>query len=137
MTMMMTETILAEMQASKQSCIECQITCIDTLKYIKGQGGKYSDMAMMSMMRDCAEMCMMCVNMINDGSEFMGNTCSLCAEMCDRTAMACEKMGSDATMMFCAAICRKCAEYCKTMGLNSASYFRRTSLVTEDALLSN
>ncbi|MBD6614841.1 four-helix bundle copper-binding protein [Komarekiella sp. 'clone 1'] len=134
---MMTESILTEMQACKQTCIECQTICIDTLKYCKSQGGKYSDMTMMSMMRDCAEMCMICVNMINDGSEFMGNTCSLCAEICDRTAIACENMGSDATMMFCAAICRRCAEYCKTMGLNSASYFRRSSLVTEDTLLSS
>jgi heterodisulfide reductase subunit A-like polyferredoxin len=75
--------------------------------------------------------------MINDGSEFMGNTCSLCAQICDRTAIACEQMGSDATMMLCATICRKCGEYCNSMGLNSASYFRRSSLVTEDALLSS
>ncbi len=135
--MMTTESILAEMEACKQNCIECQTTCIDTIKYCKNQNGRYMDMSMMSMMRDCAEMCMMCVNMINDGSEFMGNTCSLCAQICDRTAIACEQMSGDATMMFCAAICRKCAESCHKMGLNSASYFRRSSLVTEDALLSS
>jgi len=88
-------------------------------------------------MEACKEMCMMCVNMINDGSEFMGNTCSLCAQICDRTAMACEQMSDDATMMYCAAICRKCAESCNKMGLNSASYFRRSSLVSDDALLSS
>jgi hypothetical protein len=130
-----TEVILNEMQACKETCMKCQTTCIDTLKYCKTQGDKYADMTMMSMMRDCAEMCMMCVNMINDGSEFMGNTCSLCAEMCDRTAIACERMSSDATMMLCAAICRKCAEYCKKMGLNSVSYFRRSSLVADETLL--
>jgi hypothetical protein len=133
---MMNETILSQMQAGKEICIECQTTCIDTLKYCQIQGGKYSDIQMMSMMRDCAEMCMMCVNMINDGSEFMGNTCSLCAEICNRTAIICDKMASDATMMFCAAICRHCAEFCKTMGLNSASYFRRSSLVTDELILS-
>ncbi|MBE9006484.1 four-helix bundle copper-binding protein [Fortiea sp. LEGE XX443] len=133
---MIIESILAEMEACKQICIECQTTCIDTLKYCKHRGGKYMDMSMISMMRDCAEMCTMCVNMINDGSEFMGNTCSLCAQICDRTAITCEQTSGDATMMFCAAMCRKCAEYCNKMGLNSASYFRRSSLVTEDALLS-
>lgn len=135
--MMRTESILTEMEACKQICIECQTTCIDTLKYCKSQGGRYIDMAMMSMLRDCAEMCMMCVNMINDGSEFMGNTCSLSAQICDRTAIACEQMSSDATIMLCAAICRKCAQHCNTMGLNSASYFRRSSLVAEDSLLSS
>lgn len=135
--MMMTESILAEIEACKEICMECQTTCIETIKYSKTQGGKYMDMGMMSMMRDCAEMCMMCVNMINDGSEFMGNTCSLCAQICDRTAMVCEQMSNDPTMMHCAAICRKCAQHCNTMGLNSASYFRRSSLVTADALLAN
>ncbi|BAY09231.1 hypothetical protein NIES2098_23930 [Calothrix sp. NIES-2098] len=135
--MMTTESILIEMEACKQVCIECQTTCIDTLKYSKNQGGRYLDMAMMSMMRDCAEMCMMCVNMINDGSEFMGNTCSLCAQICDRTALACEQMSNDATMMLCAAICRKCAQHCNAIGLNSASYFRRSSQLTADALLSS
>ncbi|BAY27575.1 hypothetical protein NIES2100_74000 [Calothrix sp. NIES-2100] len=134
--MIATESILSELEACKQICIESQTACIDTLKYCKSQGGQYMDMTMMSMMRDCAEMCMMCVNMINDGSEFMGNTCSLCAQICDRTAMACEQMSGDDTMKFCAAICRKCAEYCNKLGLNSASYFRRSSLVTEDALMS-
>jgi hypothetical protein len=134
---MTTESILIEMEACKQICIECQTTCIDSLKYCKSQGGRYIDMTMMSMLRDCAEMCMMCVNMINDGSEFMGNTCSLCAQICDRTAIACEQMSSDATMMLCAAICRNCAQHCNAMGLNSASYFRRSSLVAEDALLSS
>jgi hypothetical protein len=135
--MMTTESILIEMEACKEVCIECKTTCIDTLKYSKNQGGRYIDMTMMSMLRDCAEMCMMCVNMINDGSEFMGNICSLCAQICDRTAMACEQMSSDATMMFCAAICRKCAQHCNAIGLNSASYFRRSRLVVEDALLSS
>jgi len=134
--MMTAESILPQMEACKVICIECQTTCIETLQYCKSQGGQYLDMTMMSMMRDCAEMCMMCVNMINDGSEFMGNTCSLCAQICDRTAMACEQMSDDATMMRCAAICRQCAENCHAMGLNSASYFRRSSLVTEDLLLS-
>ena len=133
--MMTTEYILNDMAACKQSCIECQTTCINTLQYCKNQGGKYLDMAMMSMMRDCAEMCMMCINMINDGSEFMGNTCSLCAQICDRTAIACEQMSEDATMMLCADICRQCAQNCNAMGLNSASYFRRSSLVTEDVLM--
>ncbi|AFY42716.1 hypothetical protein Nos7107_2093 [Nostoc sp. PCC 7107] len=133
---MMTESILTAVETTKETCIECHTICIDTLKYSKNHGGQHLDMAMMSMMRDCAEMCMMCVNMMNDGSEFMGNTCSLCAEMCDRTAMACEQMSNNATMRYCAAICRKCAEHCKAMALNSASYFRRASLITEDALLS-
>ncbi|WP_372726682.1 four-helix bundle copper-binding protein [Nostoc sp. TCL26-01] len=135
--MMTTESMLTEMATGKQICVECQTTCINTLQYCKTQGGQYMDMTMMSMIRDCAEMCMMCVNMMNDGSEFMGNACSLCAQICERTAMACEQMTNDATMSLCAAICRQCAAVCHQMGLNSASYFRRSSLVTEDALLSS
>jgi hypothetical protein len=126
--MMVTESMLVLMEACKEVCIECQTTCMETLNYCKTKGN--TDMTLMCMMRDCAEMCMMCVNMIMDGSEFAGRTCELCAEMCHRTAIACEQMNNDETMMATAAMCRKCAEKCKFVGQQSASYFRRPNSLT-------
>ncbi|MFH7029396.1 MAG: four-helix bundle copper-binding protein [Heteroscytonema crispum UTEX LB 1556] len=128
--MMVTESMLVSMEACKQVCIECQTTCTETLNYCKTKGNNYIDMTVMCMLRDCAEMCMMCVNMIMDGSEFAGRTCELCAEMCDRAAMACELRNDDETMMATAAMCRKCAENCKFIAQQSASYFRRPNSLT-------
>ena len=131
--MMLTESITAEMEACKIACIECQATCIETLNYCKTQSHTEQNITLMSMMRDCAEMCMMCVNMIVDGSEFMRRTCELCAEMCDRYAITCELLSNDAQMMAAAVVCRKCAESCKAVAMNSASSFRRpTSLTASD-----
>jgi hypothetical protein len=128
--MIATETMLPEMKACQQVCIECQTVCMETLNYCKTKTN--IDMTVMCMIRDCAEMSMMCVNTIADGSEFAGRTCELCAEMCTRTALACELM-TDGTMIAVAAICRKCAEHCDKIAKQSASYFRRpTSLTVAD-----
>jgi hypothetical protein len=120
--MTVTETMLAQMETCKLVCVECQTTCIEILNYCKTLGNV--DMTLMCMMRDCAEMSMMCVNMIMDGSEFAGRTCELCTQMCVRTALACE-LHSDEKIREIAIICRQCAEHCQVIAQQSAAYFRR------------
>lgn len=132
--MMITEKVISEIEACKQLCVECQDTCIETLNYCKSIDSQSMNMSLMCMMRDCAEMCMMCVNLIVDGSEFMGRTCQLCAEICISTAIACEAAGNDAKLQHCANICRQCAESCKIMGFKSSSYFRRENNLSLDSL---
>ncbi|MFB2977539.1 four-helix bundle copper-binding protein [Microseira sp. BLCC-F43] len=105
------------MQTCMQALMECQKTCMETMTYCMTKGGKYMDATMMGMMRDCAQMCMMCMNMTIGGSEFMTSTCMLCAQMCEKCAKACEMMGDDAKMMECATACYKCAECCKMMDM--------------------
>jgi hypothetical protein len=127
--MITTESMTAEMQTCIEISTDCQKICLETLNYYKGS--KNVDMNLMCMIRDCAEMSTMCINMIVDGSEFMGRTCEICAEMCDRLSAACERM----RMEEIAIACRKCAESCKTMARMSVSYFRRSNFVTEETLL--
>lgn len=118
--MMIAESMTPEMQTGMKALMDCHKMCMETMTYCMSKGGMYMDMMMMGMMRDCSEMCMMCMNMMMSGSEFMGSTCMLCAEMCDRTAMICEQMSDDQMMMECAAVCRKCAESCKMMQMMPA-----------------
>ncbi|AKG20634.1 four-helix bundle copper-binding protein [Calothrix sp. 336/3] len=125
--MMLTEPMLVQMEICQEVCIECQKTCIDTLSYCKSQNN--IEMTLICMMRDCAEMCMMCVNTIADGSEFAGRTCELCAEMCDRAALACE-LHTDEKIRMIATICRQCARKCRIIGQQSAAYFRRPNFLT-------
>ncbi|ALB42226.1 MULTISPECIES: four-helix bundle copper-binding protein [unclassified Anabaena] len=115
MMMMMTKSMTNEMQICVNACMECHKMCLETMTYCMTKGGKYMDITMMIMLRDCAEMCMMCTNMMMAGSEFSDRTCMLCAEMCDRCAITCEKMSDDSKMMECAAACRRCAESCRSM----------------------
>ncbi len=133
--MISTESMTAEMQTCIEISTDCQKMCIDTINYYKAS--KCIDITLMCMMRDCAQMSMMCINMMMDGSEFMGRTCEICAEMCERLAIACEKIKDDAKIIELAQACRKSAESCKMMARMSASYFRRSNFVTEKALLSS
>jgi hypothetical protein len=115
MMMMMTESMTTEMQTCINASMECHKICLETMTYCISKGGRYMDMGIMSMMRDCSEICMMCMNMMMGGSEFMGRTCTLCAEMCDSCAAACETISDDSRMSECATACRKCAEACRSM----------------------
>ncbi len=120
MMMMMNENMTAEMQTSIQACMDCHKMCMETMTHCMTKSGKHMDMGMMSMMRDCSEMCMMAMNMMMSGSEFMHRTCMLCAEMCEKCGMMCEQMSDDSKMMECAAACHNCAESCKMMGMMHA-----------------
>jgi hypothetical protein len=115
MMMMMTESMTTEMQNCMNACMECHKMCMEAMTHCMTKSGKSVDMTMMSMLRDCSEMSMMCMNMMMAGSEFMGRTSMLCAEICDRTVAACEKMTGEAKMTACANACRKCADSCRTM----------------------
>ena len=131
--MISTKSMTAEMQTCIEISTDCQKMCIETINYYKGS--KCIDITLMCMMRDCAKMSAMCINMIMDGSEFMGRTCEICAEMCERLAVACQAINNDAKIVELALFSRKCAQSCKQMGRMSDSYFRRSNFVTEDTLL--
>jgi hypothetical protein len=109
-----------EMQTCMQACMNCHKICLETMTYCMTKGGKYMETTLMGMLRDCAEMCMMCMNMVMSGSEFTTRTCMLCAEICEKCAQMCEMISDDPKMMECATICRDCAECCKTMDMIAA-----------------
>jgi hypothetical protein len=133
---MTTNVMSIELKNCLEACTDCHKICLEAMTYCSERGCKYLDVSMMCMLRDCAEMSMMCVNLIMDGSEFAGRTCQLCAEMCFKCAIACDDMRDDPKMVEYAATFRRCAEHCKAIGLMSAAYFRRANLVTEPELSS-
>lgn len=135
MTTPMNAAMTEEMQTCLEACTNTQKMCLDMISYCMKQDEKHRDMHLICMMRDCAEMCLLCINMIMDGSEFMGRTSALCAEMCERCAIACEHFSGDAKMMECATMFHTCATSCKTMGRMAMAYFRRSNLVTEETLM--
>jgi hypothetical protein len=113
MMMMMTESLTTEMQNCINATTECHKICLETMTYCMSQGGKYMSANLISAMRDSSEFCMICTNMLISGSLFAGKTCALCAEICDRCALACENISTDKKMTACASACRKCAEACR------------------------
>ncbi|MCX6023477.1 MAG: four-helix bundle copper-binding protein [Chloroflexi bacterium] len=43
-----------------------------------------------------------------------------CAELCERTAQACDQFGGDRQMQNCAEACRACADACRKMSKMAA-----------------
>jgi hypothetical protein len=121
MMMLKTESMSTEIQTCLSAIKECQKACMESMAYCMSKGGKYIDVRVMSIMRDCAEMCMMCANMMKGSSEFVGRTCMLCYQICEKCAEACENWSDDKKIMECIIACRKCAEYCKIIATVSAN----------------
>ncbi|MGI0492517.1 four-helix bundle copper-binding protein [Alkalinema pantanalense CENA528] len=107
-----------------------------TLNEYLNQQDQQTDINLLCLLRDCSEMCVMTVNLITDGSEFMGRTCQLCSEMCEKCAAVCESVPQNQQLADCAALCRRCAEVCKSMGLQAMAYFRRPNLTNLDCMAS-
>lgn len=128
------ETMNPQMQHCLNLLATCQAVCTETLGYGMQKGDDFADMTLMCSLRDCAEMSLMCTNMLIDGSEFMGRMFLIYAEMCKKCVMTCEGLSQDPQIAKCMEVCRECTEYCTTVGQMSSSYFRRPNLTTLDTL---
>jgi hypothetical protein len=135
--MVVLEKMTTEMKICLQAWEKCQKACTKTMNYCLEKGDRYADMKLVCILRDCAEMCAMCVNLATDGSEFMGRTCQICAEMCERSSAACQAAIDDPQMKACAAACRQCAESSASIGRMATSYYRRENFLTPEALLAH
>lgn len=103
------------MQQCIDECLKCHSTCLQTVAYCLGMGGKHADQQHMVLLLDCAEICQTSANFMLRGSQFHARECGVCAEVCAACAQSCEAMGDDSQMKACAEECRTCAESCKRM----------------------
>jgi hypothetical protein len=132
---MTNESMTSEMKMYLQVWADCYKVCTEAINHCSQRENRCLDMTLLCLLRDCAEMCQLCSNMMIDGSEFMGRAAILCAEMCEKCAIACEQLGENSKLMDITAACRQCAVHSKFVGTKSMAYFRRTNLVTEPTLL--
>lgn len=123
-----------EMQLCLQAWKNCHQVCLETLNYCLERPGRYKNVGLLCSLRDCAEMSLICIHLMTDGSEFMGRTGLICEEMCLKCAKACEELGDDPQLLECAELCRQSANHAKSVGMAASSYFRRESYVTEPTL---
>ena len=102
------------MQECIQNCLDCHRICLETVQQCLQMGGKHAEANHIRMLLDCAQICITSADFMSRGSEFHGLTCGVCAEICQRCADECERIGGD-FMQRCAEICRRCAESCRQM----------------------
>jgi hypothetical protein len=118
-----------------QAWMTCHHACMETLAYCTAHGDAYNDLALLCSLRDCAEMCLMCINLIADGSEFVGRACLLCADMCEKCARICAALGQDAQLLTCVEACHACARAAKAIGTDAESYFEHAGSISTEALM--
>ncbi len=127
--MMTMDAMSTEMKTALQACTDCHTLCSDVMKRYCSKSDNlpvHSDLV--CMLRDCAEVSMMAIHMITDGSEFAGRVCLLAADISIKCAIACEDFADDSRMSTYAAAFRDYAVACKRAGQLSVAYFRRPNV---------
>jgi hypothetical protein len=109
-----------EMRACIEACLACHQACVEAVAHCLQPAGKSSNAEHAHLLLDCAQICATSADFMSRGSPLHPRTCSVCAEVCDQCARACEAMG-DAAMKACAQSCWRCAELCGRMSGVSAA----------------
>lgn len=113
--------MITEMQldAKIEKCISRWLECYEVYRRTKvlcvRKSGEHAGPHHIRLMGDCANMCFLAAGAMLSESEFADRFSMLCADVCDRCAMDCERFSNDKMMQDCATICRDCAETCRDM----------------------
>lgn len=105
-----------EMKAAVRTALDCHATCLATISYCLGQGGHHAERSHITIMQDCAQICITAADFMARDSAHHAHVCRECAEICEACATDCEKHGQgDAAMQACVEACRRCAAECRKM----------------------
>lgn len=97
-------------------CSGCHNLCINAVARCLDLGGEHASRAHIGLLLDCAVACRMVSDLMLRGSAFQAQACGLCAEISERCATECERLGpDDEVMQHCALLCRRSAEACRAM----------------------
>ncbi len=110
MTTRPTETISTEIQRWIAACNECEKLC----RALEKSG--VLDSNAIQTAKDCAEMCRTFSYFVNRESHFADGFRTLCVEVCNDCAVACDRTPRGSIARECAAACRRCAEACVNVG---------------------
>lgn len=105
----------AEMDRCIEACQSCHETCLESITHCLHLGGKHADPAHISMLMDCARICIADAEFMMMNSPLHGDVCAACAAVCDACADSCARLADERQMQLCADQCRRCAELCRAM----------------------
>ncbi len=98
-----------------ENCIECHAVCTQSLAYAMESGSENFNVSQMKLLQDCSEICQLSANFMLRDSESHKVSCKACSELCEKTAIMCEKVEDDDMMRVTAEIARECAGSCSEM----------------------
>ena len=104
-----------DMQECIEECLNCHAVCTMTLQHCIASGGDRTEVNLVGILLDCAEMCQTSANFMLRGSPYHVITCGACAELCRACEEACRNVQDDEQLAHCADVCASCAEACDRM----------------------
>jgi hypothetical protein len=83
-----------EMQECIEECLNCHAVCTMTLQHCIATGGDHTEVNLIGILLDCAEICQTSANFMLRGSPYHVVTCASCAELCRacEEAESCDRM---------------------------------------------
>jgi hypothetical protein len=105
--------VTPELQQAINDTAKCHEACEKAIEHCLQKGGKHAAPEHLKLLIDCAEICKTDLGFMARQSDFHGETCAICANICRKCAESCEKLASDDPVMKEGVeACRKCAESC-------------------------
>ena len=104
-----------EMQECIEECLNCHAVCTMTLQHCMASGGDITEVNLVGLLLDCAELCQTSANYMLRGSPYHVITCAATAELCRPCEEACRGVSNDEQLSHCADVCASCAEACDRM----------------------
>ena len=99
-----------------EECLNCHAVCTMTLQHCLAKGGgAHTELNLVALLLDCAEMCQTSANFMLRGSPYHVLTCGACAELCRACENACRALPNDEQVAHCADVCAECSASCGSM----------------------
>ena len=102
------------MNPCTETCIRCAQACESCANACLEEPTVANMAGCIRLARDCADLCWTAAAMTARSSDYAGELCRLCAEVCYACATECELFEVDHCQR-CAGECRLCAEECRQM----------------------
>jgi uncharacterized protein with beta-barrel porin domain len=104
------------MRSAIHTALNCHDVCTQTIQHCLEHGGKHVEKQHMTLMMDCAQICVTSADFMLRNSQFHTQVCGACADVCEACAKSCEGINDpDGAMKACAEACRRCAQECRQM----------------------
>ena len=110
------------MQECVEECSTCHHVSLLTTAHCLSLGGSHAEPAHITLLSDCADICLTTANLLLRGSEHYEATCAACLEICRAGEASCAEFHDDVNMRECADACRRCAESCEKVAAHVKSH---------------
>ena len=104
-----------DMQECIEECLNCHAVSTMTLQHCIASGGEITEVNLVGLLLDCAELCQTSANYMLRGSPYHVITCAAAAELCRACEEACRAVSNDEQLTHCADVCAGCADVCDRM----------------------